>query len=67
MFPTWPKADMCTAFIHPPQQLLPVFATTANDCQDNKEQSDYSTLSPPWALPGVAASPGAPAATKTAQ
>ena len=36
------KADRCTASIHGHQQLLPVFATTADDCEDTEEQSDYT-------------------------
>ena len=31
-----------SASIHRHQQLLPVFAATADDCEDNEEQSDYS-------------------------
>ena len=36
------KADRYAASIHHHQQLLPVFATTANDCEDTEEQSDYT-------------------------
>ena len=36
------KADRCTASIQCHQQLLPVFAATADNCKDNEEQSDYS-------------------------
>ena len=28
--------------MHRHQQLLPVFATTTDDCEEHKEQSDYS-------------------------
>ena len=36
------KADRCAASIHRHQQLLPVLATTTKDCEDSKEQSDFS-------------------------
>ena len=36
------KADRCAPSIHRHQQLLPVFAANADNCQDNEEQSDYS-------------------------
>ena len=39
------KAYRCAASIHRHQQLLPVFTTTAHDCKDNEEQSDYSVAS----------------------
>ena len=41
MFAPWP-ADRCAASIHHRQQLLLVFAATADDCEDNEEQSDLS-------------------------
>ena len=36
------KADRCAASIHGHQQLLPVFAATADDCEDTEEQSDFT-------------------------
>ena len=36
------KADRYAASIHCQLQLLPVFAATADDCKDNKEQPDFS-------------------------
>ena len=36
------KADRCATSIHRHQQLLPVFATTADDTEDNDEQSDFT-------------------------
>ena len=36
------KANRCTASIHRHQQLLPVFAATADDTEDNEEQSDFT-------------------------
>ncbi len=36
------KADRCAASIHRHQQLLPVFAATADDTEDNEEQSDFT-------------------------
>ena len=35
------KADRCAASIHRHQQLLPVFTTTADNCEDTEEQSNY--------------------------
>lgn len=36
------KADRCAASIHRHQQLLPVFAATADGTEDNEEQSDFT-------------------------
>ena len=36
------KANRCAASIHRHQQLLPVFAATADDTEDNEEQSDFT-------------------------
>ena len=35
------KADRCTISIHHHQQVLPVFPATTDNCEVNKEQSDY--------------------------